>query len=383
MSLPHFRRTNRSRHPASSLLALVREGNPASAPDTALIFVILGVVLFGMLMVYDSSLALALRDFSDKYYYVKEQGKWLVLGLAAFFTVSAVPYRIWKAAAFPMMAGVIALLVAVFIPGIGVKALGARRWVSLGFTVIQPAELAKLAIVVYLSAWMSARLRGNLRSFLGLMGVVTGLILIEPDMGTAMIVTAIALLSYFISGAPIKHFAILLPGLAAAALMLAVVSPYRFARLTAFINPEHDPLGSSYQIRQSIIALGSGGLTGVGMGKSRQKYEYLPEANTDAIFAIIGEEFGFLGSTVVILAYVVLVWRGWRIAGRIADPFGRMLAAGITGWIGVQAFMNIAATAALIPLTGIPLPLVSYGGSSLVVLLTGLGILVNISRYAN
>jgi len=257
------------------------------------------LTLIGILFVYDSSVVIAMRDFSDRFYFAKEQMKWLVLGWIAFAVFSFISYKNWYRAAVPLLMVTIGLLLAVFIPGISIKAYGARRWINLGFTVLQPAEFAKLALIMYLSAWFSSKERKRLGSFLLLLTMVVGLILLEPDLGTASIVLSIALLLYFFSGAPLYHFMVLVPLLMAGVIVLSVVSPYRFARLTSFFNPEKDPLGSSYQIRQATLALGSGGIMGVGIGKSRQKYEYLPEANTDSIFATIGEETGRIGGSVV------------------------------------------------------------------------------------
>ncbi len=294
--------------------------------------------------------------------------------------LSVVDYRIYKKLALPILLGTLLLLLVVFIPGVGIKALGARRWINLGFTVLQPAELAKLSLVIYLSAWFSTKEKERFVSFLILLGMIVGLIILEPDLGTTLVIMATAVTMYFFSGAPVKQFVIMIPVLIAGVFGLAVASPYRFARLTTFFNPENDPLGASYHIRQATIALGSGGLYGVGIGSSRQKYEYLPEANTDSIFAIIGEEIGFIGAVLLIGAFVFLIWRGFRIARRTDDQFGRLLALGITSWIAYQVIMNIAAMVALIPLTGVPMPLLSYGVSSLIVVIAGLGILVNISK---
>lgn len=351
-------------------------------PDTGLVILIIGISLFGILMVYDSSLVLSLRDFNTPYHYVYEQIQWLLIGYVVFFIFSRLPYVTWKNAALPALFVTLILLVMVFIPGLGVKALGASRWISVGPIIIQPSELAKASLVLYLSVWFVRKEKGRFGSFILLLGMVIGLILLQPDMGTAMILTVTALGLYFMSGAPLSHFAIILPLFVSAALLLAVISPYRFARLTTFMNPEHDPLGAGYQIRQSLLAIGSGGLTGIGIGMSRQKYEYLPEANTDSIFAIVGEEFGFIGTVSVVAAYVFLILRGLKIASAVPDRFGKLFASGITYWLGIQAFMNIAASIALIPLTGIPLPLISSGGSNLIVMLAALGILVNISTYA-
>jgi len=334
----------------------------------------------GILMVYDSSVAIALRDFGDPYYFVREQVKWLVLGFLGFAIFSRFPYSIFRQFAVPIIVGTLVLLLAVFIPGFGIHALGGRRWLNFGLFVVQPAELAKLAMVIYLSAWFSTKEKGRLGAFLLLTGMVVGLVLLEPDMGTATTILLTALSLYFLSGAPIGHFLTIIPLLLVGLGGLAIAQPYRLRRVTTFLNPDLDPLGSSYQIRQILLALGSGGLFGVGLGKSRQKYEYLPEANTDSIFAILGEETGFIGATIVILLFLFLVWRCFKIARRIQDPFGKLLALGVGSWIGIQSFVNIGSMVAIMPLTGVPLPLISYGGSNLVITLGALGMVYNISK---
>ncbi|MEK7592704.1 MAG: putative lipid II flippase FtsW [Patescibacteria group bacterium] len=373
----HFSRFKRT----SSSQSMFDKRNTRATVDMPFLLMVIALSLFGVLMVYNSSVALAIRDFSDPLYYVKEQIKWLVIGFISLYICSRVRYTFWREVAVPILIGTLVLLFAVFLPGIGVSALGARRWISLGFTVFQPAELAKLSLIFYLSAWFTSRENGRLSSFLTLLCLVVGLVVLEPDLGTAMIITSVGVFMYFLSGSPLRHFAILVPILVAVVLLLAVISPYRFARLTSFLHPEKDPLGSSYQMRQSLIAFGSGGLTGIGLGKSRQKYEYLPEANTDAIFAIIGEELGFIGTASVVGMYLLILWRAFAIARNAPESFGRLVALGISSWIGIQSSLNFSALVALVPLTGIPLPLVSYGGSSLIVLLSGIGILLNISRY--
>lgn len=336
--------------------------------------------LFGILMVYDSSVAIAIRDFGNQYYYLSDQLKWLVVGFMALTVLSFIDYHFWYKIALPSLLATLVLLLAVFIPGIGIRALGAHRWINFGFFVLQPAELAKLVLVIYLSAWFSVRERGRLTAFALLVAMVVGLVLLEPDLGTSVIIIAIALILYFASGAPVVHFALIIPVLVAGMLILAVISPYRMSRLTTFLHPDRDPLGSSYHIRQALLGLGSGGWFGVGIGQSRQKYEYLPEANTDSIFAIIGEETGFVGSVAVILMFMFTSWRGFRIAKRATDGFGRLLAIGVTSWISVQTIINLSAMVALLPLTGVPLPFVSYGGSSLIIMLAAVGILLNISK---
>jgi cell division protein FtsW len=350
--------------------------------DFVLFGVVLGLLMFGIIMVYNSSVALAIRDFSDQYYYVREQLKGLVAGFIALVVLSRTHYRKLYALALPMLIITMGLLMAVFLPGIGVRALGASRWVRLGPVGLQPAELAKIAMVVYLSAWFTTAEKGRFISFLILIGMVVGLVLIEPDMGTSIILVVISLVLYFVSGAPVKHFLILTPCILGAFLVLAVISPYRFSRITTFLHPQSDPLGASYQVRQALLAVGSGGFWGVGLGKSRQKYEYLPEANTDSIFAIVAEEGGFVGSVMLLGFISALLWRGFRIAMYAPDRFGQLLCVGIVSWIGFQTTLNIAANLSLLPLTGIPLPFISYGSSGLVVTLAAVGILLNVSRYS-
>jgi cell division protein FtsW len=351
-----------------------------SRADKWLIIGVFLLSLFGVLMVYDSSVALAIRDFSDQYYYVREQLKWFVLGTIAFIVCAKINYQTWHTFALPLLFITLLLLLAVFIPGVGIHALGAHRWINFGFFVLQPAELAKLTMIIYLSAWFSHPEKSRFFSFLLFLSMVVGLVMLEPDLGTSMIILCIAMLLYFFSGAPLKHFAFLLPIALVVVGILAVVAPYRMQRLTTFFDRQHDPLGASYQIRQVLLGLGSGGWTGVGIGKSRQKYEYLPEANTDSIFAIIGEEIGYLGNVLVILLYIFIIWRGFIIATRAPDIFGKLLGLGISSWVAMQTIINLSAMVALIPLTGIPLPFISYGGSSFIVLLASMGILTNISK---
>lgn len=351
-------------------------------PDWHLLFAVFSLTTFGVLMVYDASSVSALRDFGDKYYFLREQAKWLIFGAFAFLVASIFDYRrLYNFSPFLLLATIV-LLATVFIPGIGVKAYGASRWLNFRLFTLQPSELTKLTLVIYLSAWFSSKEKGRFLAFALLCGLLLGLVVIQPDMGTAIILAAVAVILYFLSGAPIWHFIALLPVLFAGAVALIRIAPYRFQRIITFFNPNADPLGASYHLRQILIALGSGGIFGLGLGQSRQKYEYLPESMTDSIFAIIGEELGFLGSTVLILIFLFIIWRGFKISQKAPDNFGKLLAAGITSWLGVQAFMNLAAMVALIPLTGIPLPFISYGGSSLVVALVGVGIIFNISRQS-
>lgn len=348
--------------------------------DYLLLLIVFLLSLFGLLMIFEASAVLAHQEFGDKYYFVKEQGKWLGVGAVALSVLSILDYHVLYPFAVPLLISTILSLGLVFIPGIGVKVKGASRWVNLGFFSFQPAELVKLTLAIYLSAWFASREKGRLLAFLLLVGIVLLLVVSEPDLGTTAVIGGEALIMYFVSGSPIFHFAVLLPAGVASLLGLSVISPYRFKRLITFFSPHTDPLGASYHIRQILLALGSGGLIGIGLGKSRQKYFFLPEATTDSILAIVGEEFGFIGTVFIILLFAFVIYRGYLIAKRAPDRFGRFLAMGIISYFAIQTIVNLSAMAALLPLTGVPLPLLSYGGSSLVITLSGIGILLNISR---
>ena len=345
-----------------------------------LILLVVGISLFGLLMVFDASSFISFRDFGTKYHYSTEQLLWMVLGFAGMGFFSWFDYKKFYALSVPLLIIAIGLLLAVFIPGIGVKVLGASRWINLHVFVLQPAEFVKLTLAIYLSAWFSSREKGRFLAFLLLMGLVLGLVLLEPDMGTAIIILCEAFILYFLSGGKIMHFLSAIPLLGLGGVLLAILSPYRAKRLATFLNPTQDTGSSSYHVRQILIALGSGGWFGVGLGNSLQKYAYLPENTTDSIFAIIAEEIGFLGSLVVLAILAAIIWCGIKIAQATTDPFGRLLAGGITAFLASQMLINLGAQTALLPLTGVPLPFISYGGSALVVDLCSIGILLNIAR---
>ncbi|MDO8452601.1 MAG: putative lipid II flippase FtsW [bacterium] len=351
-----------------------------SGVDKPLLFTVLGLLLFGVVMVFNASLVDAIKNHSDKFFFIKRQAIWTVIGLAGMVFLARLPYLVLAKFAKPILIGSLALLIAVLIPGISNEVLGARRWIGVGSIVIQPAEIVKFAFTIYLAATLTKKV--PLNQFLLVFGSIVGLVMLEPDLGTTIVISTIALSMYFAAGAPLLHFAIGLPSAALLGLLLILSSSYRRERLLTFFNPGQDPLGTSYHISQVLIALGSGGLFGVGLGQSRQKYLFLPEPATDSIFAIIGEELGFVGSVVLIAAFVYLIWRGYQIALKVSDPFGKLLAIGITSWLGAQVVLNLGAMVALVPLTGIPLPLVSYGGSSLVVSLAAIGTLLNISKQS-
>ncbi len=340
------------------------------------------LTLFGLFMIYDASSYVSLKDFGDKYHYIKDQLFWVILGLAGLSFFSFFDYRKFYVLSLPILLLSITLLVMVFIPGIGVYILGAHRWVNFKFFILQSSEFAKLSLVIYLAAWFSNREKERLLAFLLLLGLVLFLIIAEPDMGTAAIILAVALVMYFLSDAPLWQFIGIIPVFGVLGILAAKFSPYRAQRLTTFFDVNSSPQSYSYHVRQILIALGSGGLTGVGFGNSLQKYAYLPENTTDSIFAIIAEEIGFVGSIFIIGVYALLILVGFRIAAKAKDNFGKLLAAGITTAIAVQTIINLASQTALLPLTGVPLPFISYGGSALIVNLSAIGILLNISKQS-
>ena len=348
--------------------------------DFFLLISVLFLTFFGLFMIYDASSFVAFRDFADKYHYVKDQSFWVVLGIIALFVFYRIDYHKFYNLAIPILLTGIGLLVIVFVPGLGIKVLGAHRWINLRFTVLQPSEFVKLALAIYLSAWFSNKEKGRLVAFLFLLFSVLLLIMLQPDMGTAAIIMAEGMVLYFLSGASIMYFVFLAPVIGFLGLLFAKLEPYRAARLTTFLNINQSLSSSSYQVRQILISLGSGGLTGVGLGNSLQKYAYLPENTTDSIFAIIAEELGFLGACFIIAVFMVVIWRGFLIAANAKDAFGKLLAGGITTFLAVQVLINLAAQTALLPLTGVPLPFISYGGSSLIIDLCAIGILINIGK---
>ncbi len=336
---------------------------------------------FGLLMIYSASVAEALSTFGDKFYFVKQQFKWASLGLLGLLFFSRFPLPNLKKIAPWLFGFNLFLLFLVLIPGIGVKVQGARRWLSLPLFTLQPSELMKLTEIIYLSLFLTVK-KVNFGQFLLLIGLIAGLVLLQPDVGSTLVLLASAVAVYFLADYPFKDI-LLLSGVGVLALsFLIITSPYRASRLKTFLNPMHDPLGSSYHIRQILIAFGNGGIFGVGLGQSRQKYNYLPESTTDSIFAVLGEELGFLGGSLLIFAFLYFLYLGFQISARTQDRFAQVLAGGITSWFALQVVLNLSSMVALTPLTGIPLPLVSYGGSALITMLSGIGILINISRHA-
>lgn len=348
-------------------------------PDFILLGTVVILILFGLLMVYNASPVTSLRDFGDPLHLIRLQAIWSLGGLVVGFVIFRIPYTFWQKMAPIIIVFSILLLLTVFIPGLGAKIYGAQRWLRVGVFSIQPAEFAKLAYIIYLAAFLSKKVR--LTPFIVVTAIMAGIVLGQRDMGTTIIIISIGIGLYFIAGGLLWHLFVMIPVAVGAGSILILTSAYRKARLLAFLNPNIDPGGIGYHITQSLIALGSGGWFGVGLGESRQKYGFIPEVTTDSIFAVVGNELGFIGSSVLLLGFVLIIFRGFKIAMSAPDKFSYLVAAGITIWISVQSFLNIAGLSAVLPLTGVPLPFISYGGSSLVSIMFAIAILLNISRY--
>jgi cell division protein FtsW len=359
------------------------------APDYWLYLPVIVLAGIGVVMVYSASSIVAADRYGDAAYFLKRQLIWVGLGGVAMLLAQRIYYAAWRRFAPLLVLLALAALILVLVPGIGRVAGGARRWISLGGPLsVQPAEAAKLALTLYLAnffaqrgEWLQDFRRGVLPPLV-ITGMMCGLILLQPDLGSAMLIGIVTFIMLFVAGARLMH----LTGLAALGipgLLVAILGEdYRRRRLLAFLDPWADPQGAGFHIIQSLLALGSGGVLGVGLGNSRQKFFYLPERHTDFIFSILGEELGLLGTGAVIAMFALFAYRGFRAARRAPDQFGALLAAGITTMVIIQAVLNIGVTTGVLPITGVPLPLLSFGGSSLLFTMLSAGVLLNISQYA-
>ncbi len=364
-------------------------------PNYIFIGLLLILVVFGLIMLSSASSVAGFEKIGDPYYFIKRQILYgIFIGVPALWLFSRIDYHIWKRYAFPLIIINLVLMLMLLLPGIGVELLGAKRWLNIGGILFQPSELIKLTFLLYLGVWLEARTQTIHDAAVGFMPfiIMIGLLVlmvagVQKDLGTMVVIAVIAVAAYFVTGAPWKHLAIIFASGLGLLFFLIKILPlvipsfrYRAHRLTVFLNPDIDPLGIGFHINQALLAIGSGGLLGLGLGHSRQKFNYLPEVMTDSIFAVVAEEMGFIIAVGVILLYLGLMWQGYRIAKSAPDHFGKIVAIGITTWLSFQAVVNIMAMLALVPVTGIPLPLISYGSTSTATVLAAIGILINISR---
>jgi cell division protein FtsW len=358
------------------------------SPDLWLFGVVLALVFLGVVMVYSASAIIAADRFGDPFFFLKKQLFWAFLGGGLLWAALRLDYRRLERLVVPLLVVSIALLVLVLLPPFGQAINGTRRWFRIGPLSFQPVELAKFALVLYLASFLTRR-AAALRSFwqglfpiLLVAGTMALLTFVQPDLGNSLALVVLTLVLAYLAGAPVKHMA----WVAAAALPLVALAvalkPYRWRRMLAFVNPWDDPQGSGFQIIQSFLALGSGGLTGRGLGGSKQKLFYLPEPYTDFIFAIVGEELGLIGAVCVNALFAVLIWRGLRVGLRAPDPFGSYLALGLTVMLATQTLVNLGVVMGALPTKGLPLPFVSFGGSALLMTMFSAGVLLNISQHA-
>lgn len=355
--------------------------------SSALLVLTALLCLIGLVMVGSASSVISMNLYGSPYSLLVREGLWMALGVLALVITMRVDYRTWRRFRVPLMVVAIVLLLAVLVPGVGQSSGGASRWIGFGQLRLQPSELMKLALAVFGADLMARRCRSarRVRTMVVPMLVVAGgsaaLILVQPDMGTALVLGFVTLALLFAAGVPLKPMVKMLGGLAGLALVIGLLDPYRRARLLSFIDPSSHRSGSGYQVLQSLIGLGSGHLTGLGLGASREKWGLLPNAHTDFIFSVIGEETGLIGALVVLALLGALAWFGLRAASRAPDRFGTLLGVALVAWIASEAVINVGAVVGILPVTGIPLPFVSFGGSSLVITMVAAGMLVNLARH--
>lgn len=356
--------------------------------DTVLLGIIIILLVIGIIMTYSSSAVKGYLYYDDPYHYFKAELIWVALGLVALTIAMRLEWRFLYKWAKPILYLALLLLVLVKIPGVGKTVNGATRWIGVGPLSIQPSEVIKLAMVLIMARFLSANpymiksFRKGIIPSLVLLGIVCALIMLQPDLGTTLVVVATVFFMLIAVGANLWHIAGL--GIAGLGLVAAAIiaAPYRMSRIFAFLDPWADPLGKGYQTIQSLLALGPGGLFGLGLGQSRQKFLYLPENHTDFIFAMIGEELGFVGASLVVLLFFLLIWRGFKTAIQAPNTFLGLLAIGLTSLIGIQAMINMGVVTGVLPVTGITLPFLSYGGTSLLFTMIAAGLLLNISGIA-
>jgi cell division protein FtsW len=374
--------------PARPRAAEPRATRPTARPVGLLLGLTAVLNVIGLVMVLSASSVNALRAYGSAWLFFERQLLWVAMGTVLLVVTMRVDYHIWRRLVVPLLGLTVTLLVLVLVPGLGISVGGSARWLGIGFLRVQPSELAKLAVAVFAADVLTRRadnmdsIRLTVVPVLLVFSVIALLVVVQPDLGTTLVLACIVLAVLFIAGVPL-HTMTAIVGLAGAGTFLAgTTKGYRRGRLLCFLHPASDPGNACYQLRQSLVGLGSGHVTGVGLGASRAKWGFLPNAHTDFIFAIIGEELGLVGSLLVAGLFVAFAVAGVRAASRAPDRFGTLLAAGISAWIVGQAFINIGAAIGTLPITGVPLPFVSFGGSSLVIAMAATGILVNIARQA-
>lgn len=358
--------------------------------DKLFLWLLLGLSVFGLIMLMSASGPLGYQKFSDSLYFLKHQVLMgFIPGILLFSLVAFLDYRKLRILALPALVASIVLLVMVYLPGVGLHINGSSRWVQLGPFTFQPSEFVKVTFLLYVAAWLTSRherdvhtLDRGLLPFMAALGIVMLLLIKQPNTGSTMVIAGAALLCYFVAGAPIGWFVGLSAVGASMIALLIKFSPYRAARFMTFLHPELDPNGIGYHINQAFLAIGSGGLFGLGYGHSRQKYLYLPEVAGDSIFAIVAEELGFVLAVGFLLALATLVWRCFEIAKNAPDSFGTYLATGVGGWVALQSFFNIASMIGLMPITGVTLPFLSYGSSAFLALSIGCGLVASVSRQS-
>jgi cell division protein FtsW len=365
-----------------------RKTAAGAAYDLQLLFPVLFLVGIGIVMVYSASSALALKKYGSSYFFLKRQALFALLGLMALVGGRHIPYRFWRPLAYPALIVSFGLLLVVLCTGYGHSAGGATRWLRIGRFSFQPAELVRLSLIFYLAYSLSKK-RERVREFgIGFVPHIVALMLLlvpiflQPDFGTAVILALLTGLMLFAGGVPLHHLLLALLALLPAAAYLLLTADYRLRRLMTFLNPWEYPTSDGYQIIHSLMAFGSGGVWGAGIGRSLQKLFYLPEPHTDFIFSVIGEEFGLLGVTLTVVLYGLIIWRGITIARHTTEPFGMLLSFGLTAALALQVCVNMSVALGLLPTKGLTLPFLSYGGTSLVLNMAAIGILMNIGTVA-
>ncbi len=365
---------------------ILSQGRKDHEGDKPLVIITSTIVVFGLIMLSSASLVVSYTKYGDSYYFLKRQIFGLFLGIIAYWIFSRIDYHFWRKYAFFMLVFSVFLLILVFIPGIAADWGTARSWIDLGFMHLQPSEFVKITFLIYLAAWLESR-RDELHDFsrgIGpfvlVLGVIAFLMILQPDIGTLSIIGLISLIVYFVGGGSKKHLLYIVLSGAIVLSVLLQYNDYQANRFRCLVDSDFSATDVCYQVKQSLIAVGSGGIIGRGIGASRQKFMYLPEVQNDSIFSIVGEETGLIFSSILVILYILLFYRGFLIARQAPDNYGSLLTVGLVSWITLQALINIGGMINILPMTGVPLPLISYGGSAMIATLAAVGIVVNISK---